>query len=231
MYGVVQNKNFITIFRFYGEPLLFLVYTVYRTQEDFEEKTNGIQKTSPLISVGVQAPGGKFIIYEEAYGIDLKTDEDEEIRIILDGNKEKEALEERMREAVLSEFNGGIIVPYSDLFKFSVEVVNVNNGETIEILQGGMGNTWIRRYEGIYKPTSGILKGKPCMRLNLSTITDIIPKENKETGENNQSVRLETQRPYTVFISGLQMPHLEYGINSLFLDSEDYSKTYYYTYT
>lgn len=234
MYGIVQNKNHITIFRFYGDPLLFLDYVVYKTQEDFEENINGIQKTTPIIDSSSVPLGGKYFIYESAYGISVKNENSEDIRIILDNNPEKQALEDRMRDAVLADFNGGIIVPYSDLFKFSVEVVNAETGETIDILQGNEGNTWMRRSNltVMYTPSSGLLAGKPCMRLQHSEgSVNIISKENKETGANNRSATLGTQRPYTIFISGLQVPHLEYSINSLFIDSEDYSKTYYYTFT
>lgn len=233
MYGIVQNKNHITIYRFYGDPLLFLEYKVYKTQEDFEKNINSIQKLTPIIESASVPLGGKYFIYESAYGIRLVDESGQEVSIILDGDPGKKALEDKMKEAVLADFNSGIIVPYSDLFKFSVEVVNAETGETIDILQGNSGNTWMRRYNYtvIYIPSSGLLAGKPCMRLEHESLTYIISKENKETGENNQNIRLDTQRPYVIFISGLQAPHIENNINSLFIDPEDYNKTYYYTFT
>lgn len=231
MFAIVQNKEHVIIHKLYGRKALVLVYYVYKTQEDFENGTNWIQKVLLSNSAGTQAPSGSFTIYESAYGLRLSDDFYQDVFIILDGNPEKEALEDRMENAVLAEFNGGIIVPYGDLFKFSVEVVSANTGETLEVLQGNHGNTWVRRSPGVYIPTSGSLAGKPCMRLNLSYTAEIISKENKETGTNNRSVRLDSQRPYIVFISGLQVPHLENSINSMFIDPEDYSKTYYCNFT
>lgn len=239
MFYHIQNGAY-NEFYLEAKSALLPFYTVrlvtYATEEEYNENIGTEQNIVGNKTSYATGNGNLFLfkIFTQAYAVDfIDTRANNTYFIILDAQKDnennEENLENRTREAVLTTIQGGgIVVPYSDNLKYNVEIVN-EKGETIEVTSSSTGNTFMYRIPTVYIPTSGVLAGVPCMRLwynqsNDNAINNSVGTLQEDTAH---TVKLSTLRPYTVFISGLQMPNISSGINNLHMTPEAYEKTYY----
>lgn len=234
MFYHIQNGAYNNVY-LEGDEYILLYNAklkVYATEEDYD---NRISSELDLTGTRTEYSTGDgvlflFTFFTQAYAVEfIDMMKNNTLLIILDTQKDSDPLEDRTREAVLTTIQGGgIIVPYSDNLMYNVEIVN-EDGETIEITSSSTGNTFMYRIPTVYIPTSGVLAGVPCMRLwynqnNDNAINNDVGTLQEDTAH---TVKLNTLRPYTVFISGLQMPNIASGINNLHMEPEAYEKTYY----